>query len=81
MATKKNKESKATRFERLAERRVTEALRRLRLIGNLSNKQVYEYSEQHIRQIFEALDSELRRTKARFRHGDDSDEHGFSFRR
>ena len=69
------------RFERIAERRVTEALRQLRLIGNLSNQQTYEYSEQQIRQIFDALETELRRIKAMFRRGEDGREHGFSFRR
>ena len=78
---KSQKESKSMRFERIAERRVTEALRQLRLIGNLSNKQTYDYSDQHIRQIFDAIETELRRTKARFKHGDEGREHGFSFRR
>jgi hypothetical protein len=81
MAPKVQKETKTMRFERIAMRRVTEALRQLRLIGNLSNKQTYDYSEQHIRQIFDALETELRRTKSRFKHGDDGREQGFSFQR
>lgn len=69
------------RFERIAERRVTEALHQLRLIGNLSNKQTYDYSDHHVRQIFEALEAELRNTKARFKQGDNGREQAFSFRR
>ena len=38
-------DDKGSRFERLAERRVTEVLRKMRLIGNLSNKRNYTYTD------------------------------------
>jgi hypothetical protein len=74
-------ESKLERFERLAQRRVTEALRLLRLIGNLSNRQNYEYSEDHMRQIVDALDVEMRHLKQRFRQEETESGRIFSFKK
>jgi len=75
------RESKLERFERLAEKRVTEALRRLRLVGNLSNRANYEYSEDHVRQLIEALEVELKQLKNRFRHEGAGAGQTFSFRK
>ena len=50
---------KASRFERLAERRVTEAIKKMRLIGNLSNRHNYSYTDEHVKQILEALEADL----------------------
>jgi hypothetical protein len=76
-----SRESKRQRFERLAEKRVTEALRRLRLVGNLANRANYEYSDDHVRQVTEALDAELRQLKIRFRHDSVVAGNSFSFRK
>lgn len=73
--------SKLERFERLAERRVTETLRRLRLIGNLANRHNYEYTEDHIRKILDALDAGMRQLKQRFRQEDNPGGESFSFRK
>ncbi len=73
--------SKLSRFERLAERRVTEALHRLRLIGNLSNRHNYEYSEEHVRQILDALDAGVRQLKQRFRDEGSVSGENFSFKK
>ena len=72
-------EDKLARFERLAQRRVTEALKSLRLIGNLANRHNYSYSEEHVRQIFDALDSELRRLKMRFKDQNIKGNQAFNF--
>ena len=61
------RESKRQRFERLGQKRVTEALRRLRLVGNLSNRANYNYSDDHVKRITEALEAELKQLKSRFR--------------
>jgi len=74
-------EDKLARFERLAQRRVTEALKSLRLIGNLANRHNYLYSEEHVRQIFDALDAELRRLKKRFKDQNTGSEQLFKFRK
>lgn len=72
---------KQLKFERLAERRTTEAIKKIRLLGNLSNKQNYIYTEQHVKQIIDALDLELRNLKNRFRQDDASEETVFRFKR
>lgn len=73
-------EEKLYKFERLAEKRVTEALKVMRLIGNLANKRNYDYSEEHAKQIIDALDAELRQLKNRFREGTQQDEVAFNFK-
>lgn len=78
--TSSPRESKLQRFERLAEKRVTEAIRRLRLVGNLSNRANYEYSDDHVRQLTEALEGELKQLKNRFRQEGGGSGQGFSFR-
>lgn len=80
-AQQPTRESKLDRFERLAARRVTETLRRLRLIGNLANRSNYEYSDEHVRQIVDALEAELRQLKLRFRHEGTPSGRAFSFKK
>jgi hypothetical protein len=53
-------------FKRLAERRTTAILERVRLLGNLSNPYAYEYSDDDVRKIFGTIDQELKATKAKF---------------
>lgn len=72
--------SKRARFERAAERRVAEALRRLRLVGKLANRHNYEYTDEHVQQIFDALDTELRQLKQRFQQEDAEGTPTFSFK-
>jgi hypothetical protein len=79
--TRASRESKLQRFERLAQKRVTEALRRLRLVGNLSNRANYEYSDDHVKQLTEALETELKELKNRFRQEGAGSGHTFSFRK
>ena len=61
---------KHERFVALAEKRVNRAIDDLRLIGNLSSRNNYTYSEEEARKIIHALESELRRLKKRFASGD-----------
>lgn len=70
---------KQVRFERLAEKRVTEVVKRLRLIGNLANRHNYSYTDDHVRQILTALEQELRLLKARFQEEQQSDSPAFRF--
>ena len=53
-------------FERLAEKRTAAILKKLKLLGNLSNRNNYSYSEEHIKQMFGAIDRELKLTRDRF---------------
>lgn len=57
---------KRENFVRLAEARVNRALKEIQLIGNLSNRSAYEYSESDVRAIFRALQRELDGAKSRF---------------
>lgn len=63
---------KLSKFERLAENRVNEAIKKLRLIGNLSNKNNYEYTEKHIKKILDTLDFEVKILKMKFKDDDSS---------
>lgn len=59
-------ETKRERFVRLAETRTNKMLEMMRLLGNCSSKANYEYTDDDIRQIFSALEKELKSTKNRF---------------
>lgn len=54
------------RFVALAEARTDKALNAIRLLGNLSNKSNYEYSDADVAQIIKALEAELKALKAQF---------------
>lgn len=72
---------KARSFERIAERRVTQAVKLMRLIGNLSNKRNYTYTEEQVRQVVETLEHEVKQVKAKFRQETSTHPEGFSFRK
>ena len=68
-------ESKAReKFVNLAEKRVTKAIKNLRLIGNLSNKSNYSYDEKDVKKIIGALDSEIKKLKQKFTSGSNADD-------
>jgi hypothetical protein len=73
-------ETKAQKFERIAERRVNETLRALRLLGNLADKRNYEYSDQQVALIFTALDQEYRAIRSRFKAEVNSGSQAFKFK-
>ena len=60
--------TKRTNFIRLAEARVTKALKSIKVIGNLSNKTNYEYTDQDINKIINALQAEINLLKSRFKN-------------
>lgn len=60
------KESLHDRFVRLATKRANAVLEKLRVLGNCSNRSVYEYSEEEVNKIFSAIGRELNETKAKF---------------
>lgn len=61
------------RFIELANKRVTNAIRQIRLVGNLANRRSYDYSEADAKKILRALQQEINILKSRF-HGDDGDD-------
>ena len=63
------KEAKQDKFRRLAVARGNRVLRDIELLGNLSNKNNYEYSQEQIRIVFSAIEEEVRTAKQRFSGG------------
>lgn len=57
---------KRTRFVQVAGGRTNRVINDLRLLGNCSNKNNYEYSDEDIRKMFSAIEEELRACKFRF---------------
>ena len=60
-------ESKRERFVRLAEARTNKILEMMRLLGNCSSKANYEYTEDDIKQIFTALEKELKKAMKKWK--------------
>jgi len=54
------------KFVELANKRVSKALHDIQLIGNLSNRSNYHYTEEDVAKMFRALNSELRACRKRF---------------
>mgnify|MGYP001567592720 CR=1 FL=1 len=54
-------------FKALAEKRTNAAIDKIRILGNLSNRSAYSYTEEDIRRIFRAIEIELRGTRNRFK--------------
>ncbi len=69
---------KRAKFIELANNRVNRTIKDLRLIGNLSNRASYEYTEEDARKILRALQRELEDLKLRFRGEDQNDDTLFS---
>lgn len=66
------REDDRKKFVMLAEKRVTRALKDLRLIGNLSNRSNYRYTDDDARRICKALRDAVDEVRARFeRKGED----------
>src|SRR5437899_727676 len=53
-------------FTRLAEKRTLAVMDKVRILSNLANRNLYEYSEHDVRQIFDAIDEELKAARTRF---------------
>lgn len=65
---------KRQKFEELAEKRVNKAIKDLRLIGNLSNRNNYSFDDGDVRKIMKALDDEMKALKGRFTQTRPSDQ-------
>ena len=66
-------ESAEERFRRLAAARTNEILKRLKILGNCANRQLYSYNEKDIEKIFSAIDRRVRETRAKFHFNRPSD--------
>lgn len=63
-------DAKRDNFVRLAEKRVNRALKDIHLIGNLSNRSAYSFTDEDVKKIFSTLQRELDVAKARFGMGE-----------
>jgi len=58
--------SNRERFINVAEARTQAILEKIRILGNCSNKTLYDYSPEEIDRIFRAIQEQLTQTKAKF---------------
>jgi ubiquinone/menaquinone biosynthesis C-methylase UbiE len=58
--------TKEGRFKCLAEYRTNEVLKRIRILGNCSNRSFYSYTQEEIEKIFQEIEKSLQKTKAKF---------------
>lgn len=59
-------ENRQERFKRLAKLRGDRVLKDIQLLGNLSNRNNYDYSDHDVRKLFNTIEEELRISKTRF---------------
>lgn len=69
--------NKRERFVGLAEKRVTRAIKDLRLIGNLSNKSNYTYTQEDVEKIIKTLQKEFNVLRDRFNRKMNNDDTSF----
>lgn len=62
----KEQETKRDKFVRLAEARTNKLIDMLQLLGNCSNSNAYDYTQQDVDKIFNAIESEVREAKKKF---------------
>ena len=58
--------NKRERFKRLGAYRTNEVLKKLKVLGNCSNRSAYEYTEEEINRIFLEIDRAVKETKSKF---------------
>jgi len=60
-------ETKKEKFKRLAEKRTKKVLNEIRVLSNLSNKNLYEYTPEQLKKIVGAIRNALATAEARFK--------------
>jgi hypothetical protein len=60
------REDDREKFVMLANSRVNKAIKAIHLIGNLSNRSNYDYTDEDVSKIFRALNDEINTCKRRF---------------
>ena len=66
-----NERTPEERFKALAEQRMTQALKFIRLIGNLSNRQSYDYTPEQYKRMISELKKRVLEAEARFKEAKD----------
>lgn len=70
---------KAAKFTELARKRMTSALKYVRLVGNLSSKAQYAYTDEQVAKMDTALRDAVKETMARFSATGGTAPGGFDF--
>lgn len=73
-------ETKNQKFQRLAEKRTNDVIKKLRLIGNLANTRQYDYSNKEVEEMFSAISEALRRAKSSYKSSVVKNNDTFSFK-
>jgi len=68
---------KRAKFVELANKRVNRALKDIQLIGNLANRQNYDFDDDQVRKIVRALQQELDVVKQSFQLSEDLSKRNF----
>jgi ABC-type Fe3+-hydroxamate transport system substrate-binding protein len=63
---------KSAKFIELANKRVNKAIKDIQLIGNLANRQNYEFNDEQAKKILKALQQELDIIKQNFQAAEDA---------
>jgi hypothetical protein len=63
------KEERKQRFKRIASKRTNDIIRKIRILGNCSNRSSYDYTEEEVNKIFSAINKEIKSANARFTFG------------
>jgi len=63
----KEKRDKKKEFIKLANKRVNKSIKLIQLVGNLSNRAHYDYDDKQSSKIVNALESEIKSIKDRFK--------------
>lgn len=69
---------KRAKFVQLANQRVTKALDQIRLVGNLSNRAAYDFTDEDTKKIVKALQRAVDAAKARLSETGSAAEQGFT---
>ncbi len=64
-----NNETRSQRFKRIASKRTNDIIRKIQILGNCSNRSAYDYSEDDVNKIFNAINKEIKAANSRFSFG------------
>lgn len=73
-SSSKKQETKRERFVRIAEARTNKIIEMVRLLGNCSSKAAYDYTDEDVKKIFNAIEKELKISKNKFSDLEDKEE-------
>lgn len=72
----KKTETKSEKFKRLSTERIAKIEKAIENLGNLSNKSIYDYTDEEVEKMFSYLEEKLSKTKGEFKGNKSS---GFSW--